>query len=120
MRHRHPHIAELLKLPRRHRLLHPHARRHIIGITTGIVVMVGGVGVSHGIVITEFIHIPHLILEVCGGLVHAAGAIPVLWHVEPVWRIIAPPIDEHSKRRLKEQRKAKQLAASTVDDDPQI
>lgn len=80
------HHLRVIKLPWRHRLLHPKTVRHATGVSVGVGLMLAGSwSAKHGV---EFVPLNHLVVDTFGYLVHGIGLMPIASHLEPLWAIL--------------------------------
>lgn len=72
-----------------HRVAHHKARRPFFAVAGGVVVMVAGSALAHHAEAVEaVVGVNHLLVDTCGYFVHAAGAVPALRFVEPLWAVL--------------------------------
>jgi hypothetical protein len=69
------------------RLFHPKAKRHVVAISLGCALMVGGSFCAKHPDIFGFA--PELLVDVFGYFLHGCGSVPFLRHVEPLWALLS-------------------------------
>ncbi len=82
-------VLSILHLPLLERLTHHKARRPmvVVGIGTGMMVA-GSVIAANREALAEMLPIHHLLFDTLGYFIHAAGALPALRYVEPLWLLL--------------------------------
>lgn len=82
-------VKSVLHLPLWRRIIHPKSRRTVGVMSTGIVIMLTGSFIaSERDVIGHAVGVHHLFFDTLGYFLHAAGAIPALRYVEPLWLLL--------------------------------
>lgn len=88
--HAHP---EVRSLPRVFRIFHVAARPHVIGISVGTALMLTGstMAVNAHDILKSMPFIPHVVWDATAYFLHGFGSLPVMAHVEPLWKIFKAP-----------------------------
>lgn len=77
----------LSALPLAKRLVHWTTLRHAAGVTLGAALMLTGSAMAtHADFGTQYV--PHVLWDSVAYFIHGFGSLPVLWHLEPLWRIV--------------------------------
>jgi hypothetical protein len=79
----------ILHLPRLSRIVHHKARRPVAIVAIGVIVMLlGSMIAAHKDSLGHLIGVHHIIVDTIGYFIHAAGALPALRYIEPVWLVL--------------------------------
>ncbi len=82
-------VAAILHLPLVERLTHHNARRPLMAILLGVVMMlVGSIIVSIKEELHHYFGGHHIVFDTFGLFLHGIGAVPLLRYVEPVWMLV--------------------------------
>lgn len=83
-------VLSIAHLPVIDRIIHAKARRTVLVVASGVILMVVGSFIaSHRHELSEmFPVVNHLLFDVFGYFIHACGALPALRYVEPLWTLL--------------------------------
>ena len=79
----------ILHLPLVERLLHVMARRTLMAVSLGVILMaVGSTIAASAKDVEHYFGLNHIIVDVVGYFLHGAGALPAFRFIEPLWTLI--------------------------------
>lgn len=82
-------LATIAHLPLVQRLLHHKARRPVVAVGLGVVIMMTGSGAAMSAeFLSHWLFLPHIVIDTIGYGVHGVGLIPICKYAEPIWVLV--------------------------------